>query len=234
MDTYSIDQRKATYVRAIFQKVAANYDRMNTLMTVGQDRFWRSEVIKMAGLQGGIRLLDLGSGTGDLARMAVKAEPRIEIVAADISMEMMLTGRRKGNLPFVMADAGQTPFSSGYFDVVISGWLVRNVVNLDGVLAEQYRLLKPGGRIIILDTTRPTRNLLTPFVWLHMHMVIPLLGRMFSRNPEAYQYLQSSSESFLLAEDLAGKMEKAGFREVGFKRYMAGTIAIHWGEKWLL
>lgn len=231
MDTHSIDQRKATYVRGIFQKVAINYDRMNTLMTAGQDKFWRSEVIKLAGLRAEMRLLDLGSGTGDLARMAVKSEPGIEVVAADITLEMMLTGRRKGDLPFVAADAGQTPFSSGSFDAVISGWLVRNVVDLDGVLAEQYRLLKSGGRIVILDTTRPTRNLLTPFIWLHMHLVIPLLGRLVSRNPEAYQYLQSSSESFLLAEDLAGKMKKTGFREVGFKRYMAGTIAIHWGDK---
>jgi demethylmenaquinone methyltransferase/2-methoxy-6-polyprenyl-1,4-benzoquinol methylase len=223
--------QKEHYVRDIFEKVAANYDRMNALMTAGQDRFWRSEVIKLAGLRAGMRVLDLGSGTGDLARMAVKSEPGIEVVAADITLEMMLIGRRKGDLPFVAADAGQTPYSSGSFDVVISGWLVRNVVDLDGVLAEQYRLLKPGGRIVILDTTRPSRNLLTPFIWLHMHLVIPLLGKLVSRNPEAYQYLQSSSESFLLAEDLAGKMEKTGFREVGFKRYMAGTIAIHWGDK---
>ncbi len=224
-------EKKAEYVRSTFRQVAANYDRMNSLMTGGQDRFWRSECIRLAGIRAGMRILDLGSGTGDLARMALQSVPGVEVVAADFTLEMMLAGSRKGNLPFVAADAVQTPFSAGSFDVILSGWLVRNVADLDGVLAEQYRLLKPGGRIVILDTTRPTRNILSPFIWLYMHMVIPLLGRLVSRNRDAYQYLQSSSEGFLLAEDLAAKMKETGFVEVGFKRYMAGTIAIHWGNK---
>ena len=230
MDDISRNEDKQTYVRGIFQKVAANYDRMNSLMTGGQVRFWRSECIRLAGIRAGMRVLDLGSGTGDLARMALQTVPGIEVVAADFTLEMMLAGRRKGDLPFVAADAAQTPFTAGSFDVILSGWLVRNVADLDGVLAEHYRLLKPGGRIVILDTTRPTRNLLTPFIWLYMHLVIPLLGRLVSRNQEAYQYLQSSSEGFLLAENLAAKMKVTGFDEVGFKRYMAGTIAIHWGN----
>jgi demethylmenaquinone methyltransferase/2-methoxy-6-polyprenyl-1,4-benzoquinol methylase len=144
---------------------------------------------------------------------------------------MMLVGRGRGALPFVAADAEGAPFAGAQFDAVISGWLVRNVADLDAVLAEIFRLLCPGGRVVILDTTRPTRNLLTPFIWLYMHLGIPLLGRLVSHNHEAYQYLQQSSEGFLLAEELATRMVKAGFSDVGFKRYMAGTIAIHWANK---
>lgn len=223
--------QKEKFVRSTFEQVAANYDCMNSLMTAGQDRFWRSECIRLAGIRAGMRVLDLGSGTGDLARMVLQDIAGVEVTAADFTLEMMLAGRRKGDLPFVAADAAQTPFTAGSFDVILSGWLVRNVADLEGVLAEQYRLLKPGGRIVILDTTRPTRNILSPFIWLHMHLVIPLLGRLVSHNREAYKYLQSSSEGFLLAEDLAAKMKDTGFVEVGFKRYMAGTIAIHWGNK---
>jgi demethylmenaquinone methyltransferase/2-methoxy-6-polyprenyl-1,4-benzoquinol methylase len=98
-------------------------------------------------------------------------------------------------------------------------------------LKEQYRVLKPGGRVAILETTRPKSGLLSPFVRFHMRVVIPWIGGLVSGNPEAYRYLPASSEAFLSAEELAGRMAEAGFREVGFQRRMAGTIAIHWGRK---
>jgi demethylmenaquinone methyltransferase/2-methoxy-6-polyprenyl-1,4-benzoquinol methylase len=230
MKTLSVPE-KPQYVKSMFRRVAGHYDLMNTLMTAGQDKVWRREVIKRAGLKPGFCLLDLGSGTGDLARMVVNEKAEVKVVAADLTLEMMLVGKKRGELPFTAADAEQLPFDSNSFDVVVSGFLLRNVADLDRVLAEQFRVLKPGGRLITLDTTKPTRNLLTPFIWLHMHLIIPVLGTIISGNPEAYKYLPSSSEHFLLAEELADKIGKAGFAGVGFKRMMAGTVAIHWGGK---
>jgi demethylmenaquinone methyltransferase/2-methoxy-6-polyprenyl-1,4-benzoquinol methylase len=114
---------------------------------------------------------------------------------------------------------------------VVSGYLMRNVGDLSQAIAEQYRLLKPGGRLVILETTVPTRNLLTPFIWLHLHIGIPLLGRIISGNGDAYHYLPDSTEHFLLAEDLAARLAEGGFVRVGFRRLMGGTMAIHWAEK---
>jgi demethylmenaquinone methyltransferase / 2-methoxy-6-polyprenyl-1,4-benzoquinol methylase len=215
----------------MFMRVARNYERMNRLMTFGQDRVWRKEVVRRAGLRAGMDVLDLGTGTGDLTRLVLDSAPGIRAAAADLTLEMMLTGYKVRVLPFLAADAADLPFEAARFDAVISGWLMRNVADLDAVLREQFRVLKLGGRIVILDTTRPRRNLLTPFIRLHMRVMIPLLGRLISGNREAYEYLKESSEHFLTAEELADRMKRAGFIDVGFKRRMAGTIAIHWGSK---
>lgn len=220
------------YVRGVFTRIAPHYDLMNRLMTAGQDIAWRRETIRRAQLTPGSRLLDLGAGTGDLAREALRQEPGAKVTAADFTLGMMLEGReRSSDLPFVQANALQTPFADGTFDAVVSGYLMRNVGDLDQAIREQYRILKPGGRVVILDTTVPTRNLLSPFIWIHLHLVIPLLGRIISGSADAYHYLPDSTEHFLLAEALARRLSEGGFVRVGFRRLMAGTMAIHWGQK---
>ncbi len=224
-------QKRALYVRGIFTRIAGQYDRMNRLMTGGQDRRWRREAIRTLELQLGQQILDLGTGTGDLAREARKQENTIRVVAADFTLQMMLTGKKRGELPFLCTDALQVPFADNTFDGVVSGFLMRNVGDLDLALAEQFRIVKPGGKVVILATTRPQRNLLSPFIWLHMHLVIPLLGGVVSGFREAYRYLPDSSEQFLGAEELAARMLASGFKQVNFRRLMFGTIALHWGSK---
>jgi demethylmenaquinone methyltransferase/2-methoxy-6-polyprenyl-1,4-benzoquinol methylase len=204
---------------------------MNRLMTGGQDARWRRQVVQLAHLRPHARLLDLGTGTGDLAREAQSQSPRAKIIAADFTLEMMRVGQKRGLLNFSSADALRLPFTDSCFDAVISGFLMRNVIDLQKALQEQYRVLKRGGRIVILDTTRPKKNLLSPFIWLHMHMVIPLLGRLLTGSSDAYRYLPETTEGFVTAENLASRLAAAGFRKVGYERLMLGTIAIHWGEK---
>ncbi len=224
-------EERARYVHNVFGQVARRYDLMNRLMTAGQDVRWRREAIRRLSLRPGERLLDLGTGTGDLGREALRQQPGIRLVAADFTLAMMLAGQAAGPLLWLNADALQLPFPDETFDAVVSGFLLRNVGNLDAALKEQYRVLKPDGRIAILETTRPKSGLLRPFVRLHMRVVIPWIGGLISGNPEAYRYLPASSEAFLSAEELAVRMDAAGFKELGFQRRMAGTIAIHWGRK---
>jgi demethylmenaquinone methyltransferase/2-methoxy-6-polyprenyl-1,4-benzoquinol methylase len=152
-------------------------------------------------------------------------------VAADFTLAMMRRGQAQATLTWAAADARRLPFAEGAFDAVVSGFLMRNVGDVAPVLAEQWRVLRPGGQIVVLDTTRPKRNWLSPFIWLHLHFVIPFVGGLISGFRNAYTYLPDSTESFLSAEDLASRLTTARFRNVGFIRLMFGTIALHWGEK---
>jgi demethylmenaquinone methyltransferase/2-methoxy-6-polyprenyl-1,4-benzoquinol methylase len=108
---------------------------------------------------------------------------------------------------------------------------MRNVTDLQKALQEQHRVLKKGGRIVILDTTRPKKNILSPFIWMHMHLIIPALGKLLTGVSEAYRYLPETTEGFVTAEEMASRMASVGFKKVNYQRFMFGTIAIHWGEK---
>lgn len=225
---------RARYVRGMFARIAHRYDLMNRLMTAGQDVRWRREVIQRAGLSPAGTLLDLGAGTGDLAQEARRQQPGCRVIAADFTLQMMQVGKRRPGsaaLDWSAADALGLPFASRSFDAVVSGFLLRNVSDLPRALSEQLRVLKPGGRMVALDTTRPARNVLTPLVEFHLHTIIPTLGRMIAGDSEAYNYLPDSTQGFLAAETLAERMQAAGFRQVGFRRLMLATVAIHWGVK---
>ena len=224
---------RARYVQGMFTHIARRYDLMNRLMTAGQDVRWRGEVISRAALPASGRLLDLGAGTGDLARQALRQAPGSLPVAADFTLEMMRVGKTRPSLvlEWAAADALCLPFSDESFDAVVSGFLLRNVSDILQALREQRRVLKPSGRMVALDTTQPPKNALAPLINLHLHTVIPTLGRLVAGDAEAYRYLPDSTENFLSAEGLAKLMQEAGFQGVGFRRLMLGTVAIHWGVR---
>ena len=222
---------RAAYVQNMFTRIASRYDLMNRLMTGGQDSRWRKQVVQLARLKNNGRLLDLGTGTGDLAREAIAQFPQAKVIATDFTLQMMRVGQQRGALEFSSADALHLPFQDFSFDAVTSGFLMRNVIDLQKALQEQYRVLRKGGRIVILDTTRPKKNLLSPLIWLHLHVLIPALGKVITGASEAYRYLPETTEGFVTAENLASRMAAAGFRKINYERFMFGTIAIHWGEK---
>ncbi|MEN6481999.1 MAG: ubiquinone/menaquinone biosynthesis methyltransferase [Anaerolineaceae bacterium] len=224
---------RAQDVRRMFGKIAPRYDLMNRLMTGGQDVRLRREVIRRAALpQDGI-LLDLGAGTGDLAREASRQYPKARCVAADFTLEMMQVGQKHAGaaLNWAASDALQIPFQHESFDALVSGYLLRNVVDLPLALREQWRVLKPGGTMISLDTTQPRKSILSPLIHFYTHVVIPFVGGLLSGNRSAYVYLPASTDRFLTAEELAEEIRAAGFEQVGFKLHLFGTMAIHWARK---
>ena len=225
---------RAVYVQDMFSRIAYRYDLMNRLMTGGQDLRWRRITIRQSKLPREGLLLDLGAGTGDLAREALRQQPGASAVAADFTLEMMRAGKRRSEavtLRWCAADALHLPFPDRCFDGLVSGFLLRNVTDIQASLREQVRVLKPGGRWVSLDTTRPRPGLLYPLVQAYLHFVIPALGRLLTGQADAYRYLPESTENFLRAEQLAKRMIDAGLQEVGFQLFMFGTVAIHWGRK---
>jgi demethylmenaquinone methyltransferase/2-methoxy-6-polyprenyl-1,4-benzoquinol methylase len=150
--------------------------------------------------------------------------PQARVIAADFTLEMMRVGQKRGLLNFSSADALRLPFQDWSFDAVVSGFLQQ-------AIQEQYRVLKKGGRMVVLDTTRPKKNILSPFIWVHMHFIIPTLGRLLTGSSDAYRYLPETTEGFVTAEEMAARMAAVGFKKINYERYMFGTIAIHWGEK---
>ncbi len=225
---------QAQKVQAMFSRIARRYDLMNRLMTAGQDTRWRREVVRRTQVKAGERLLDLGAGTGDLAREAVRQVPGCTAVAADFTLEMMRVGKSRSpskQLNWTGADALRLPFPGETYEAVVSGFLLRNVTDIKLALREQWRVLKPGGIMVALDTTRPAENRIRVLIHFYLHVIIPSLGKLITGEAEAYTYLPETTAAFLEAEQLAIYMEEAGYQQVGFKRLMFGSIAIHWGMK---
>jgi demethylmenaquinone methyltransferase/2-methoxy-6-polyprenyl-1,4-benzoquinol methylase len=229
-----LGERRASYVRMMFGCIARRYDLLNRLITFGQDLRWRREAIRRLRLAPGARLLDLGAGTGDLAFEALQQTPNLQLVASDFSPEMIAIGigRPAGDrLSWVIADVLHLPFPNNAFDGVASGFLLRNVGDLDRALAEQARVLRPAGRVVCLETTPPTGSRLLPVIRFYQQRVIPLLGRLLAGDAEAYRYLTDSTESFLGPQVLVERFKASGLRDVDFERRMLGTVAIHWARK---
>ena len=225
-------QERSDYVQAMFGRIAERYNLMNRLMTLGQDIKWRRFVVAKAALRAGDHLLDLATGTGDIAFEALGEG--VFAVGADFALPMMHVGqtaRRGGEVGWVGADALQLPFSDAAFDAVTHGYLLRNVIDIPQALAEQFRVLKPGGRVVVLDTTPPKRNLFYPFIMLHLRYGIPLLGRLVSGNADAYNYLPESTQAFKTPDELAALLLDAGFEDVRYRLFMLGTMAVHWAVK---
>lgn len=221
-----------TAVRRMFDRISRRYDLMNLLMTFGQDRRWRRFVAGQAALPPGGRLLDMGTGTGGIAREAQALDPSSTVVAADFSLDMMRAGkslRGSGGVYWCSADALDLPFPDNRFDAVTSGYLIRNVPDADRAFAEQFRVLRPGGRIVCLDTSPPRKTLLYPLVMLHFKAVIPLMGGLISGSRAAYTYLPESTRAFQTPGQLADTMRRAGFGNICHRSFMFGTISVHVG-----
>lgn len=229
-------EAKSAYVQGMFGRVAKRYNIMNRLMTLGQDQRWRRFVVGKASVPPHGAVLDLATGTGDIAFETLKVQPTAKIVGADFALPMMFVGQKAAmgeDIQWCAADAMNLPFSDDSFDAVMSGYLVRNVIDIKRTLSEQLRVLKPGGRIVILDTSPPPHNILRPFILAYLKFGIPMLGRIIGgkQTADAYKYLPESTQSFKTPQELAALMREAGVRNIEYRTFMFGTMAVHWGHK---
>jgi len=227
---------KARYVGAMFARIVRHYDLMNTLMTFFQDGRWRDLAVEATLMRPGARGLDVACGTGELTFALVRGGAR-SAVGVDFTWEMLEAARAKEDRPgatkahFVAGDALALPFSDNTFDVVTIGFGLRNVGDLRRCLAEMLRVVKPGGRIVSLELTHSPFLLIRLLFWPYLHLLIPLVGRIVSGDPEAYSYLPGSVARFPDAAELARLMHAVGLRSVRYRYVGLGTVAIHVGVK---
>ncbi len=218
----------------MFDSIAGQYDLMNRVMTLGQDQRWRRFVVAKAGDAKQGRVLDLATGTGDIAALYKASYPEATVIGGDFAQNMLAEARKRfadRDISWQACDGNFLPFADNLFEAVTFGYLLRNVDHVPTVLAEVHRVLKKGGRIVCLDTTPPRKNILYPFIRAYLRWGIPLMGRFIASDEAAYAYLTGSTMGFYQAEELTAAFRQAGFEKVGFKRFMMGTIAVHWGEK---
>jgi demethylmenaquinone methyltransferase/2-methoxy-6-polyprenyl-1,4-benzoquinol methylase len=218
----------------MFMRIAPSYDRLNRIMTFGQDRKWRNEAARALAVTSGAIILDLGSGTGDMIFEILRNYPKVTVVGIDFTSEMVQIGlsRMKSNrASWIIADVQSLPFPRSTFDGTISAFLMRNLTSVGPALKEQYRVLRDGGRLVCLDTSPPPRNLLYFLTYFYLNRVIPFMGGLISHDMDAYSYLAISTANFLTPDELAEEIRTNGFCDVRFVRRMFGTIAIHIAEK---
>ncbi|WP_084463969.1 ubiquinone/menaquinone biosynthesis methyltransferase [Microtetraspora fusca] len=224
---------KGSQVHGIFEKIAGYYDRMNFVMTLGRHGQWCREVAARVAPAAGGQLLDLATGTGVIALEAARRYPAATVTGVDFSEEMLSRAMAKPGADAVRwqhADAARLPFENESFDGITVGYLLRNVEDLDGVLREQYRVLKPGGRIVILETCPPS-GLVKPVMEWGVRVLVPLLGQVVARDRSSYSYLESSTLAFKSPQHIAGILRGLGFQNIGWRKKFFGTNVILWAAK---
>jgi demethylmenaquinone methyltransferase / 2-methoxy-6-polyprenyl-1,4-benzoquinol methylase len=233
----SVDERdKARRVRGVFDSVAPRYDLMNDLMSLGLHRAWKAYTVLVANLRPGDQVLDIAGGTGDLAlAFAKKVGPTGRVVHTDINEAMLRTGRDRlidsgVALPTVVCDAEKLPFESASFDLVSVAFGLRNMTRKDVALAEMNRVLKPGGKLLVLEFSKVAKPLEKAYDWYSFN-VLPQLGKLVAGDDASYRYLAESIRMHPTQEELKALMKNGGFGHVDYHNLTGGIVALHVGIK---
>lgn len=230
-------KEKTSLVREVFSSVASKYDLMNDLMSLGIHRLWKRDFVANSGIRLGQSVLDLAGGTGDIsALLSKRVGARGRVVLTDINADMLELGRRRledrgisGNVEYALVNAEQLPFADGEFDAVTIAFGLRNVTDQDTALREMFRVLRPGGRALILEFSTLRAAALKKAYDRYCFDVLPLLGRLVANDADSYRYLAESIRQHPPQEELAAMMQQAGFEQVRFRDLLAGIVAIHSG-----
>ena len=229
----AVDAHGAT-VADMFDNIADRYDLMNLVMTWGQEPRFIRDTVDAVKLGPTPKVLDIATGTGDLAFEAANQRYGAEVHGVDISTQMLDVARTRpggANIHWATGDAMDLPYAENTFDAVTHGYLLRNVTDIATTLAEQYRVLKPGGMMASLEMSPAPRNVVKPFSTAYIKYMVPRLANAITQNPDAYEYLSRTSRAFHTADRIEAMMQEAGFVATGYRSYMFGTMAIHWAQK---
>jgi demethylmenaquinone methyltransferase / 2-methoxy-6-polyprenyl-1,4-benzoquinol methylase len=228
---------KGAYVRDMFARIAPRYDRANRVLTAGLDERWRRRAIALLAPPPGGRILDLCCGTGDLVFHLLRTDPSLEVTGVDFCAPMLDCARARaprearGKAEFVEGDAMSLPFADGAFDGATMGFSLRNVVDVDAVLREVLRVIKPGSRFVNLDVSKAPNKLWKRAFDLYFYGIVPLVGGIVGGSKQAYAYLPNSLTHHPNAIELRDRFVGAGFADAAYVPMMGGAIALHYGSK---
>jgi demethylmenaquinone methyltransferase/2-methoxy-6-polyprenyl-1,4-benzoquinol methylase len=230
---------KAGLVAGVFHSVAAKYDLMNDLMSGGVHRIWKRFTIEVSGVRRGHRVLDIAGGTGDLAaKFSRLVGPEGEVILADINDSMLKVGRDKlidrgicNNIDYVQADAQYLPFPDNHFDCITIAFGLRNVTDKDKALRSMLRVLKPGGRLLVLEFSKPKNEILSKAYDTYSFKLLPRMGKLITDDADSYQYLAESIRMHPDQQTLKEMMDDAGFTMTEFYNMTGGIVALHKGVK---
>lgn len=232
------DERKKDQVKTMFDKIAFRYDFLNRFLSFGIDKSWRKKALKMLASQRPKQILDVATGTGDFAIMANQMLAPDQVMGIDISTGMLDIGRKKvakagleHKIELIEGDSEAISLPSESFDAVTVAFGVRNFENLEQGLSEIMRVLKPGGRLIILEATNPSAPLVKQLFHFYMNYITPAIGKIFSRSRQAYQYLNQSVQSFPEKKEFVTVLNKLGYRNALYKTLTLGTCTIYCADK---
>ena len=235
---YSNEGAKGEQVERMFDQIAHSYDFLNHTLSLGIDRSWRKAAIDSLKPYAPQRILDVATGTGDFALMAVDRLHPQSLIGADLSEGMLSVGREKVEragksdvITLQKEDCMALSFEDNTFDAVTVAYGVRNFEDLDRGLREMLRVLKPGGRLVIIELTSPVRFPMKQLFWLYAHVWMPIVGKLVSRDSRAYSYLPATMEAFPQGEVMQDIIEKAGFQSVKFRRFTFGLSTLYTAEK---
>ncbi len=230
------ESQKAQKVAEVFHSVAQRYDLMNDLMSAGLHRLWKAFTIAQSGVKTGSRVLDVAGGTADLTlQFARRVGATGQVVLSDINSSMLTVGRDRLMdegfvVPAVQCDAERIPFPANYFDCVTVAFGLRNMTHKEGALGEMFRVLRPGGRLLVLEFSKVWKPL-QPLYDAYSFKVLPLMGKLVTDDPDSYRYLAESIRMHPSQEELKRMMEQAGFERVDYYNLAAGVVALHKGFK---
>ncbi len=232
-------EEKVSLVANVFHSVAAKYDVMNDLMSLGIHRLWKRFTIDCSGVRPGQKVLDLAGGTGDLtALFSKRVGPTGQVVLADINASMLNVGKDKlrdlglvNNISYVQANAEALPFADNTFDIITIAFGLRNVTDKDAALRSMFRVLKPGGRLLVLEFSKPTEAWLSKAYDVYSFKLLPAMGQLVANDRESYQYLAESIRMHPDQDTLKNMMQQAGFAEVSYHNLTGGIVALHRGYK---
>ena len=235
---YNQDATKTQQVEAMFDNIASTYDTLNHRLSWNIDRYWRKKAIKRLAAHAPKKILDIATGTGDFAIQACQQLPEVQITAVDISEGMMQVGRQKvkekglqQHIRFEREDCTALSYPDNTFDAITTAFGIRNFASLDKGLEEMCRVLRPGGQLCILVLTQPMSFPMRQLFHIYSHTVLPLYGRLISKDTEAYSYLTKTIEAFPQGERMMNILRQAGFRETAFQRLTLGICTLYFATK---
>ncbi len=235
---YSPKDSKAEQVEQMFDNIAPTYDTLNHRLSWDIDRYWRRKAIRLLAANQPANILDIATGTGDFAIQACRQMPDVSITAVDISEGMMAVGREKvttlglqNRITFERQDCTALTYDEGSFDAVMAAFGIRNFADLDKGLQEMCRVLRPGGHLCVLELTQPVSFPMKQLFRIYSHTVLPIYGRLISKDTEAYSYLTKTIEAFPQGERMMDILHKAGFQETSFQRLTFGICTLYFATK---